>query len=127
LSQSGDGCKAGVSNADSWETNNACLLSFFEWNSLQALVQTLGIILRLGNLAFKDTEDGVAITSPTALEQVASMGIAPNTVEHALTHRIIKMSQDQVAVPLNAESAKDACDALVKRIYEIFDSVVPRV
>jgi hypothetical protein len=42
-------------------------------NSLQALVQALGIILRLGNLAFKDTEDGVAITSPTALEQVASM------------------------------------------------------
>jgi myosin-5 len=130
LSQSGDGCKAGVSDSDSWEQTMHAL-KFFEWkgNSLQALVQALGIILRLGNLTFKDTEDGVAITSLTALEQVAySMGIAPNTVEHALTHRIIKMSQDEVSVPLNAESAKDACDALVKRIYEIiFDAVVQTV
>jgi myosin heavy subunit len=131
LSQSSDGCLAGgVSDTDSWERTMRAL-KFFEWrgNSLQALVQALGIILRLGNLTFKDTEEGVAVTSLTALEQVAdSMGIAPNTVEHALTHRIIKMSQDQVAVPLNAESAKDACDALVKKIYEIiFDAVVQSV
>jgi myosin heavy subunit len=92
-------------------------------------VQALGVVLRLGNLAFKDTEEGAAISSRTALERVAySMGIAPDKVEHALTHRIIKMAQDQVAVPLNAESAKDACDALVKKIYAIiFDAVVQSV
>lgn len=131
LSKSGDVCLGGVvSDADSWERTMHAL-KFFEWKgkSLRALVQALGIVLRLGNLTFEDEEEGAAITSRTALDQVAhSMGIAPNKVEHALTHRIIKMAQDEVAVPLNAEAAKDACDALVKKIYEIiFDAVVQSV
>jgi myosin-5 len=130
LRHSGDGRLPDASDVDTWaRTMHA--LEFFEWkgDSLRALVQALGVVLRLGNLTFNDTEGGAAISSRTALELVAySMGIAPNTIEHAMTHRIIKTAQEQVAVPLNAESAKDACDALVKKMYAVvFELVVQSV
>jgi hypothetical protein len=51
--------------------------------------KSLGIILRLGNLAFKDTEDGVAITSPTALEQAPLwyLPIRLNMLERTVSSR----------------------------------------
>lgn len=122
---------AGTSDSDMW-TQTMKSLEFFDWkgDSLRTLLRALGVILQLGNLTFEETEDGHAkVSSREDLDSLAeAIGIPAELLEVALTWRVIKTAQEQVEVPLDAESAKDVCDALIKKTYSvIFDSVVRRV
>jgi len=107
-------------------------LELFQWSGLylETLMKALGTILRLGNISFVEWEDGIAaISSPEELDKLAvSFGIDAKVIEKALTTRSFQNNQETLSVPQNAELAREACDALAKKMYaRVFDSVVRAV
>jgi len=107
-------------------------LEVFQWSDLylQTLMRALGTVLRLGNITFAESEAGEArIASLEELAKLAaSFGIEREEIEKALTRRDIKNSYENLTVPLSAEYAKDACDALAKTLYSrVFQSIVRAV
>jgi myosin heavy subunit len=131
LNQSGDAQLTRVLDAETWICTRESL-EMFNWKgeSLRTLARSLGIILRLGNLSFSETDDGKAkISSRKELDILAeSFGVSSEEIETAMTRRVINTAQEEVEVPLSAEAAKDACDAFIKRMYSVlFESVVRRV
>ena len=58
----------------------------------------------------------------------AALGLPANILEQAMTKQVIATARDRVEVPLTADAAKDALDALVKKIYaSVFDSIVAKI
>jgi myosin V len=114
----------GVHDSDRFQdTLNALALVGIEGQYLQILMQAICIILQLGNLSFEtsrcgDTDKSV-VASTKELHKLASlMNVSEQDLSTAFTERTFKTGKETHKVPLNAEAAKEACDALAKESYQ---------
>jgi myosin V len=131
LSNSGTCRIAGMSDSRLWfATASALKLFGWEGESLETLVQALGIVLLIGNLRFReDTEGEATISSRADLNMLAlSLGLAVEDIELALTYRTIRTAQDRLCVPHTSAQARKASDALARAVYSgIVSSVVRQI
>lgn len=93
-----------------------------EGTLLKTFMQTICIVLQLGNLTFgpdpKDHDHAVT-TSRQALSDLADlMGIPSSNLELTLTKRVVKVRSEETLVPLSPDAAKESADALAKQIYD---------
>ena len=90
-------------------------------DKLTNLMRAIAVVLQLGNLKFgkyKGDSDKSEITSTGELKDLADlMGVSSKDLTLAFTERTMKTKMETYKVPLNQESAKDACDALAKEVY----------
>ena len=105
------------------DTLNALSLVGIEEAKLKMLIQALCIILQLGNLNFKTAHDGDSDKSTiSTLKELEALSTLMNVSLHDLsvsfTERTFTTGKETHKVPLNPESAKDACDALAKESYQ---------
>jgi len=89
---------------------------------LKGLIRAICAVMQLGNLSFEslrgDTDkSAVASKSKGELSDLASlMNVSENDLTLAFTERTMKTKTETYKVPLKPDAAKDACDALGKRI-----------
>lgn len=120
-----------LSDLKDWQ-NTLHALQFFGWkdDELKSLIQALGVLLRLGNISFRETSSGEALVdSESELQMLAkSIGVSTDALEKAMTSKRIKAVDDEVDVPLPASQAKECCDGLAKIIYSrLFGVLVDRI
>ncbi|KAL7577779.1 hypothetical protein ACA910_010536 [Epithemia clementina (nom. ined.)] len=104
------------------ETLRALSLIHIKGDLLMALMQAVCVVLQLGNLGFAadpaDNDHSIVST----LSELANLAELMNVTEHdltkAFTQRTFTTQNETHKVPLNAASAKEACDALAKEIYQ---------
>lgn len=122
------------SDADLWpRTLDALEIFDFQGDRLQTLLQALCVVLQLGNLTFEEDptstiEEGrTIITSRSELAKLEDiMGIPSDTLEAAMTTRVLKTGYDEVHVQLRPSVAKESCDALAKEVYASIFGVLVR-
>jgi myosin heavy subunit len=89
---------------------------------LKTFMQTICIVLQLGNLTFgpdPTDHDHAITTSRQSLSDLADlMGIPTTKLESTLTKRVVKVRSEETSVPLSPEAAKESTDALAKQIYD---------
>ena len=105
------------------DTLNALSLVGIKDTQLNTLIQALCIVLQLGNLNFKTTRDGdsdkSAVSTLKELEALSNlMNVPLHDLSVSFTERTFTTGKETHKVPLNPESAKDACDALAKESYQ---------
>lgn len=110
----------GLSDAEHWQnTVDALELIGVRGNSLDNLMKAIIIVLQLGNLGFEGDADSSSIATQQELSDLADlMGIHENDLTLAFTERTFKTRDETHKVPLGADAAKDACDALAKEAYQ---------
>lgn len=114
----------GVHDSDRFqETLKALSMIAIEGQQLQTLMQALCIILQLGNVAFQHARCGDAdksvVSSGEELNKLSSlMCVSEKDLAASFTERTFKTGKESHKVPLNAEAAKEACDALAKESYQ---------
>lgn len=88
---------------------------------LREMMRAICAVMQCGNLDFgaaKGDKDKSEIISKGELRDLAElMGVGENDLTLAFTERTMKTRTETYQVPLNAESAKDACDALAREVY----------
>jgi len=110
----------GVHDADRFqETLQALELVGVQGERLHTLMQALCIVLQLGNMGFRALcADQSAVATTAELEALADlMGVSRQQLALAFTERTFVTDKETHKVPLNAEAAKEACDALAKEAY----------
>jgi myosin-5 len=112
----------GMSDAEHFQkTCETLALIGVTGSKLDSMIQAICIVLQLGNLAFEQDGSDVdksKVTTKTELKNLAElMGVSSRDLKNAITERTMKTKTEEYKVPLNATSAKDACDALAKEIY----------
>lgn len=131
----GDGCNDlidGQSDADGWQQTIKALLVFgIHGDELRDLMRAICVIMQLGNLTFEfnpdnDNQDQTYIASRDDLHRLGDvMGVAIETIEHALTERVIKVSGEEIKTGLSPADARGNRDALSKELYaRTFDFLV---
>ena len=101
------------------ETLEALELVGVKGDKLQTLMQVLCIVLQLGNLSFTGDLDSSKVKNMAQLSLLAElMGVTENELSLSLTERTFQTRDETHKVPLGAEAAKDACDALAKEAYQ---------
>jgi myosin V len=90
--------------------------------SLNALMRAICIVLQLGNLGFSgqrnDSDKSVVATNDELQALSNLMDIPAAELTLAFTERTFSSGNDVYKVPLNPDSAKEACDALAKETYQ---------
>ncbi|RAW21582.1 Myosin-52 [Phytophthora cactorum] len=93
-----------------------------------ALFQVLSVILHLGEAQFvakPDNDEACDLENDSVVYSSTLLGLNPETMAKALTHRTMKAAGEVYLVPLTVEQAKAGRDALAKAIYaSIFDWLV---
>jgi len=102
------------------ETLEALALVGVEGSSLNTLMQALCIVLQLGNMGFQALcADKSAVSTSAELKALADlMGVPAEKLALAFTERTFITDKESHKVPLSAEAAKEACDALAKEAYQ---------
>lgn len=115
----------GMKDADRFrQTIEALALVGVEGESLDALMKAVCITVQLGNLGFqpwKGDTDKPTVTTMAELQSLSDlMGISENVLTLAFTERTFNTARETEThkVPLNAEAAQGACDALAKESYQ---------
>jgi myosin V len=114
----------GIHDSDRFQdTLNALSLVGIEGQQLQTLMQAICIILQLGNVAFQPSlcgdVDKSVVSSVEELDKLSSlMRVPKKDLAASFTERTFKTGKECHKVPLNAEAAKEACDALAKESYQ---------
>lgn len=113
----------GMHDADRFqETLTALALVGVEGKKLSALMQAMCIVLQLGNLGFKplrgDSDKSAVATNDELKALSGLMGVSEKDLAVSFTERTFKTEKETYKVPLNVESAKEACDALAKEAYQ---------
>jgi myosin V len=113
----------GVSDADRFtETLQALALVGIVGKKLDTLMQSICIVLQLGNLSFKskggDSDQSECANMDELRDLAALMQVPERNLIAAFTERTFEAKNEVHKVPLNAEAAKDACDALAKEAYQ---------
>ncbi|CAI5736208.1 unnamed protein product [Peronospora destructor] len=92
------------------------------------LFQVLSGILHLGEAQFAanpDNDEACALDKDSVIYSSTLLGLNPDTMAAALTHRTMKAAGEVYLVPLTVEKAQSGRDALAKAIYaSIFDWLV---
>ncbi|KAL3924380.1 MAG: hypothetical protein SGILL_001080 [Bacillariaceae sp.] len=112
-------------DAELWEeTKNALGVFTLDGDSLNVLMQALGVVLQIGNLIFEEDstsehQHSTLISSKDELERLSSMiGIDEVELHKTMTSRTLKTpGSDTISVNLTHESAKQAADAIAKELY----------
>ena len=90
-------------------------------DKLNTMMKAICVVMQLGNLEFgtyKGDADQSAVTTKSELSDLADlMNVSEKDLTLAFTERTMKTKTETYKVPLNAENAKDASDALAKEIY----------
>jgi myosin-5 len=112
----------GLSDAEHFQkTCETLALIGVKGAKLDSMIQAICIVLQLGNLAFDPDSSDVdksKVTTKSELKSLAElMGVSSGDLTNAITERTMKTKTEEHKVPLNATSAKNACDALAKEIY----------
>jgi len=114
----------GMKDADRFrQTIEALALVGVEGESLDALMKAVCITMQLGNLGFQplkgDTDKSTVTTMAELLQSLSNlMGISESVLTLAFTERTFNTARETHKVPLNAEAAQGACDALAKESYQ---------
>jgi myosin V len=102
-------------------TQQALALIGIQGDTYLQLMQTLCVVLQLGNLGFdvhpEEEEQTVIGTKEELADLSALMGVDEITIEQSITKRIVRTTNDQFTVLLKPDQAKDSADALAKEIY----------
>ncbi|KAG6595758.1 myosin-like protein [Phytophthora cinnamomi] len=92
------------------------------------LFQVLSGILHLGEARFvaqPDNDEACDLDKDSVIYSCVLLGLDPDTMGKALTHRTMKAAGEVYLVPLTVEQAQSGRDALAKAIYaSIFDWLV---
>ena len=112
----------GKSDAEHFEhTINTLALVGIKGDKLKDLMRSIAVVMQCGNLTFGvkgGDRDKSEITSKSDLKDLADLlGVTENNLTMAFTERTMKTRNETYKVPLNAETARDAADALAKEIY----------
>jgi myosin V len=90
-------------------------------DKLRMMMRAICAVMQCGNLEMgpvRGDKDKSEITSKGELKDLADlMGVGETDLTLAFTERTMKTRTETYKVPLNAEFAKDACDALAKEMY----------
>jgi myosin V len=90
-------------------------------DKLREMMRAICAVLQCGNLDFgvlDGDKDKSQIVSKSELSDLADlMGVDEQTLTCGFTERTMKTRTETYKVPLNAEAAKGACDALAREIY----------
>jgi myosin-5 len=88
---------------------------------LDSMMKAICMVLQLGNLSFEadssDDDKSKVVTKSELKDLAGLMGVTNDDLKCAVTERTMKTKTETYKVPLNAESAKDACDALAREVY----------
>jgi myosin-5 len=112
----------GMSDAEHFhKTVETLALIGVKGKKLDSMMKAICIVLQLGNLAFNpdpSNSDKSKVATKSELKDLAAlMGVSNEDLKYAITERTMKTKSETYKVPLNADAAKDACDALAKEIY----------
>ena len=133
-----EGVPDGDRHAKTWD---ALALVGVEDGDRAALARCLGAILVLGDVDFEATDaadddcgSSRATAGPAAERAALALGVRGDgaspveALSLALTERTMRARSEVYKVPLNAQAARDARDALAKEIYvRAFDWIVKRI
>ena len=114
----------GVSDAEQFQNTLQSLATIgIEGQVLTNFLQSICVVLQLGNLTFGPPPDGdtdkSVCTSNQELDLLASlMGIPATTLTTRLTQREVKVRNETTQVPLSPDAAKESADALAKQLYD---------
>lgn len=113
----------GKHDSDSFqESLEALELIGVDGQNLKTLMRAMCIVLQLGNLAFQASggdADRSAVATKKELRALSDlMGVPEKELALSFTERTFKTEKETHKVPLNAEAAKEACDALAKEAYQ---------
>jgi myosin-5 len=113
----------GMKDADRFkETLGALELVNITGDKLDTLLKAICIVLQLGNLGFQSLNgdaDKSTVSTKDVLKALSDlMGVSCDDLTLAMTERTFKTAGETHKVPLTAEAAKDACDALAKEAYQ---------
>lgn len=113
----------GMKDSDRFrETLQALELVGITGDKLHTLMRAVCITMQLGNLGFQssngDTDMSVVVTSAELRSLSDLMGVSENNLTLSFTERTFKTAKESHKIPLNAEAAKEACDALAKEAYQ---------
>jgi myosin-5 len=90
-------------------------------DSLMTLMQSIIMVLQLGNLTFKcdpSNEDASVVASQKEFSDLCELMCVPEaSFEAAVTERTMKTRNETYKVPLNPEKAKEATESFAKEIY----------
>ena len=99
-------------------------------DKLRNMFRAIAAVLQLGNLTFKAKgDDGSMCSSQSEMKALAELlNIPEDQITLAFTERTMKTRTETYKVPLKADAAKEAADALAKEIYgKVFLWVVDQV
>ncbi|EGZ09686.1 hypothetical protein PHYSODRAFT_338448 [Phytophthora sojae] len=110
------------------KTKQALSLLGLSADQQNALFQVLSGILHLGEAHFvpqPGNDEACDLDQDSVIYSCVLLGLDPNTMGKALTHRTMKAAGEVYLVPLTVEQAQSGRDALAKAIYaSIFDWLV---
>lgn len=90
-------------------------------DKLRGFVRAICAVMQLGNLGFGklagDADKSEVATKPQLKDLADLIAVSETDLTLAFTERTMKTKTEEYKVPLNADAAKDACDALAKEIY----------
>jgi myosin V len=96
----------------------------------QSIFATISAVLWLGNVTFvAKSDDETRVNMDEAFQTVCELlGVPPERLVFALTHRLMTVGQETYEKTLNLEKSIDTRDALAKALYAaVFGFIVDRV
>ncbi len=132
LSASGCTQVDGVNDAEDFQEVRKAMKDLnFKDAEQENTFQIVSGVLALGNITFKSTGDRkCAVEAKASIDAACGlMGVSAKNLEHVVTNRAVRVPGSQpITVPLGADEALAARDALAKFIYERnFDWLVQKL
>uniref|UniRef100_G3T9C1 Myosin IH n=1 Tax=Loxodonta africana TaxID=9785 RepID=G3T9C1_LOXAF len=113
--------ESSINDKNDWKTvSNAFSVIDFTEEDLENLFGIIASVLHLGNIYFKEDDQGCATIPDThEIKWIAKLlGVHPSVLLDALTHRKIEAKTEEVICPLMLDLSIYARDAMAKAVYE---------
>ncbi|XP_006870566.1 PREDICTED: unconventional myosin-Ih [Chrysochloris asiatica] len=109
-----------INDKNDWKTvSNAFAVIDFTDEDLENLFGIIASVLHLGNIHFKEDNQGCATIPDThEIKWIAKLlGVLPSVLLDALTHRKIEAKTEEMICPLTLDLSIYARDAMAKAVY----------
>ncbi|KAG8571984.1 hypothetical protein GDO81_011864 [Engystomops pustulosus] len=129
LNQSGYIRDESISDTETFqEVKTAMEVMKFTSEDVREVLRLLAGILHLGNIDFI-TAGGAQISTKTALGRTADLlGLDPEQLTEALTHRSMILRGEEISTPLSIEQARDSRDSVAMALYsQCFTWVIKKI